>query len=207
MRNSRSNRISAVIVDEAHALSPAVLEEIRLLGNFDYSDRKLLQILLLGQHELNAVLNREDLRQLKQRVAVRLTLQPLSPGEVGGYLAFRWAKAGAASPLPFSVEAVDAVSRISKGIPRVINAICDNALVLAFAEERHSVTLQHVRAAAADLDLADPSARPVAPPPPPVEPSPSPVTPLPVPQLLRQPGPAERPSLLSRWVGKLGLAQ
>jgi hypothetical protein len=193
------------LLRDAHKLSPAVLEEIRLLGNFDHADRKLLQILLLGQRELNAVLNREDLRQLKQRVAVRLALQPLSSADVGDYMRFRWAKAGSASPFPFSAETVDAVFRISNGIPRIINALCDNALLLAFAEAKHLVTVQHVRTAAADLDMADPSVRPVVSAPPPVE-APSPVAPPPVRQLHRQPSPVDKPSLVARWAGKLGFA-
>jgi general secretion pathway protein A len=151
----RKGMVSALIVDEAHKLSPEVLEEVRLLGNFEEADRKLLQILLVGQSELDALLNREDLRQLKQRVALRVCLGPLSASEVGQYIRHRWMIAGGAQP-PFSPVAVDAIASASRAIPRVINSLCENALTLALAEGLKEVESRHVQAAAADLQLPPP---------------------------------------------------
>jgi general secretion pathway protein A len=150
----RKGKISVLIVDEAHKLSPEVLEEIRLLGNFEEADHKLLQIVLVGQGELDQNLNRGDLRQLKQRIALRLRLQPLSPGEVTEYVRHRWAVAGG-SQAPFSAAALEAVAKASHCIPRVINSLCDNALTTAFAEGVTEVAAQHVEMAALDLGLAD----------------------------------------------------
>jgi len=153
LRGDAEGRVSVVIIDEAHKLSVELLEEIRLLGNFDFADHKLLQIVLVGQNELGPMLNRDDLRQLKQRIAIRLSLRPLDRDGVGHYIQFRWKKAGGTGPAPFSVEAVEGINRWSQGIPRLINAICDNALLLAFAEESHSVEASQVWEASRDLDL------------------------------------------------------
>lgn len=153
LKGHREGKISALIVDEAHKLSPDVLEELRLLGNFDLADQKLLQILLIGQDELTGVLNRPDMRQLKQRIAVRLSIAPLEPADVEPYIRERWTTAGGALPAPFSPDAIAAIARWSRGIPRVINAVCDNALLLAFAEQQAYVGAGHVLEAATDLDL------------------------------------------------------
>ena len=158
----RQNKISALIIDEAHKLNADVLEEIRLFGNFEESDHKLLQILLLGQNELADLLNRPDLRQLKQRIAARFAIGPLSPGEVEQYISYRWAKAGGPKPAPFTPEALTGIVQYSKGIPRVINAICDNALIQAFGEGARMVGDSHVREACADLDLIMPGRRAAA---------------------------------------------
>jgi general secretion pathway protein A len=150
------NKICALVVDEAHKLSPEILEEIRLLGNFEKSDHKLLQILLLGQNELADLLNRPDMRQLKQRIATRFSLRPLSAGEVGEYMRHRWMKAGGAAVLPFTPDSVAKIGQYSKGVPRVINAICDNALMLAFGDAIKTVQASHVQEACGDLDLLAP---------------------------------------------------
>ena len=149
----KQGRLSVLVVDEAHQLAPAVLEEIRLLSNFEMADAKLLQIVMAGQNELCRVLNREDLRQLKQRVSVRLTLGALSRTDVEHYIQFRWAKAGGAQAHPFSGEAIGQVAQWSTGIPRLVNVLCDNALVLAFGEGAKTVTAKHVAEVASDLDL------------------------------------------------------
>jgi type II secretory pathway predicted ATPase ExeA len=146
-------RVVALIVDEAHRLSPEVLEEIRLLGNFENQDGKLLQIVLLGQNELGDLLNQENLRQLKQRVALRFALGPFSEPDAENYVRHRWNKAGGAGEPPFTPDALRAVARWSRGIPRTINAICDNALLLAFAESSRLVRNSHVKQAVKDLDL------------------------------------------------------
>jgi general secretion pathway protein A len=146
-------KVSTLIVDEAHKLSPEVLEEIRLWSNFEFSDQKLLQIVLVGQPELRDILNREDLRQLKQRIALRFTIAPLSPAEVEAYIQHRWGRSGAAAPMPVTPEAVELIARASGGIPRVINAICDNALLLIFGRGLSAVTEKDVTDACRDLDI------------------------------------------------------
>lgn len=142
-----------LMVDEAHTLSPETLEEIRLLTNFETTEEKLLQIVLAGQNDLTATLNREDLRQLKQRIEVRMDLKPLSSADVGAYMGHRWSWAGGSEPLPFSAEAITLIARASQGIPRLVNSICDNALVLAFASEELLITAGHIRQVLRDLDL------------------------------------------------------
>jgi len=154
LRGEREGKVSALIVDEAHKLSPEVLEEIRLLGNFEDSGQKFLQILLVGQNELNGTLARDDMRQLKQRIGLRMSLGPLAPLQVAEYMRHRWLRAGGME-LPFSKEAIEDVAVVSKGIPRVINAVCDNALLAAFAEGSSQVLDKHVRAEAAILDLGE----------------------------------------------------
>lgn len=147
-------KIVALIVDEAHKLRPEVLEEIRLWSNFEFPDKKLLQIVLVGQSELRDVLNRADLQQLKQRIALRLTISPLAPGEVAAYMKYRWSKAGASAPVPATPEAIELIAKASRGIPRVINAICDNALLIVYGKGLAVVAAEHVRTACRDLDLA-----------------------------------------------------
>ena len=147
-------KIAALIVDEAHKLRHEVLEEVRLWSNFEFSDKKLLQIVLVGQTELRDVLNRADLQQLKQRIALRFTIAPLAPAEVADYMNYRWSKSGAPTPMPATREAVELIARASRGIPRVINAICDNALLLTYGQGLAVLGEEHVRAACCDLDLA-----------------------------------------------------
>jgi general secretion pathway protein A len=144
-----------LIVDEAHKLSPEILEEIRLLTNFETTERKLLQIVLAGQTELSAVLNREDLRQLKQRIEIRLEVKPLSEADVGIYMRHRWERAGGGAKLPFSPEAISIVASASRGIPRLVNSICDNALLLAFGSDQGWITAEHVGQVVRDLDLGN----------------------------------------------------
>jgi general secretion pathway protein A len=150
LQGAGEGKVSALVIDEAHKLSPEVLEEIRLLGNFEDADQKLLQILLIGQAELNDILDRDDLRQLKQRVAVRLSIGPLAASEVNQYIHHRWLRAGG-TKAPFSVESVDAIACMSRGIPRLVNSLCENALTLALGEGSAMVERQHVQAAGADL--------------------------------------------------------
>ena len=126
---------TVLIVDEAHHLSADILEEIRLLSNLETDDDKLLQIVLVGQPELDGKLDSVGLRQLKQRIAVRTHLGSLDPDETKRYIGERLQIAGAESrPEPlFSDQTVAAVYRHSKGLPRLINTICDNALMTAYA--------------------------------------------------------------------------
>ena len=157
----REGRITALIVDEAHKLSLEVLEEIRLLGNFESAQEKLLQVVLVGQSELDELLDREPLRQFKQRVAMRLTIEPLKGLEVERYISHRWLIAGGAQP-PFSGDAVLAIAQASRGIPRIINVICDNALMQAFGDGLARVEGRHILAVCKELRLIAPAAQPAA---------------------------------------------
>jgi general secretion pathway protein A len=133
---------TVLIVDEAHHLSADILEEVRLLSNLETDDDKLLQILLVGQPELNEKLDSVGLRQLKQRIAVRSHLGSLDAVEVARYIQQRLQIAGGSlGPNPlFSSETIAAVFRHSRGLPRLINTICDNALITAYARRLPSVT-------------------------------------------------------------------
>jgi general secretion pathway protein A len=148
-----AGKTAILVVDEAQRLAPQVLEEIRLLSNFERPDGKLLQIVLAGQGELAQTLNREELRQLKQRIAVRLAIRPLQGIEVEQYLRHRWSKAGTKQPLPFQSDAIERIIQYSRSIPRLINALCDNALLLAYGEGTKTITAQHIFEVARDLDL------------------------------------------------------
>ena len=133
---------SVLIVDEAHDLPTDTLEELRLLSNLETSDDKLLQIVLVGQPELDKMLDSVDLRQLKQRIALRAQLSALTAQQTQEYIEHRLRIAGAeanASTL-FSPEAVAAVYTYSRGFPRLINTICENALVGAYARQSATVT-------------------------------------------------------------------
>lgn len=147
------NVLSVLVVDEAHKLSADVLEEIRLLSNFERPGAKLLQIILAGQQQLAGILDRPELQQLKQRVAVRLTIGRFSGVELKAYLSLRWIAAGGKQH-PFTPAAVQLITSCSSGIPRVVNAICDNALMLAMAEGATVVSDAHVEEAARDLSFA-----------------------------------------------------
>lgn len=157
-RTHQENRLAVLVIDEAHKLSLDVLEEIRLLGNFESAASKFLQIVLLGQSELDELLNRHDLRQLKQRISLRLYIDPLTASEVQQYIRFRWAKAGAREAPPFAADAIAGIIQWSQGIPRLINSLCDTALLMAYGEECSLVALNFVRAAAVNLALTDESA-------------------------------------------------
>jgi general secretion pathway protein A len=166
----RGGQISGLIVDEAHKLSLDVLEEIRLLGNFESATEKLLQIALVGQSELDDLLNSPCLWQFKQRIARRMSIAPLTAEEVGPYIQHRWAVAGG-KDAPFSAEAVAGISQAARGIPRVINGVCDNALIETFAAGSPMVELRHVVGVCRDLHLSEPrekrAAQAAAPAPPP----------------------------------------
>jgi len=157
----RMGQVAVLVVDEAHKLPPDVLEEIRLLSNFELAEAKLLQIVLAGQTELGGVLNRQDMRQLKQRIAMRLVIHPLSPTGVEHYIEHRWGKAGATKPHPFRPDAITHIAEFSHGIPRLVNSLCDNALMLAYAEGKASIGPQEIIEVAGDLDLLDAPGRPI----------------------------------------------
>jgi general secretion pathway protein A len=141
-----------VVIDEAHGLSAEILEEIRLLSNFETAQAKLLQVLLVGQPELVTRLEQADLRQLRQRLAFRLQLTPLSFAETVAYLRTRLATAGGVHDL-FTPRACVDLYRFSGGVPRLINILCDNALVSGFARDQEQIDGRLMRAAARDLGL------------------------------------------------------
>jgi len=154
----RAGKSAVLFIDEAHKLTFELLEEIRLLTNFETSNQKLLQIVLAGQPELIDLLNRRDLWQLKQRIAIRLQTHPLSRDQVIKYIAHRWSKvgggkAGGTSPQPFTEDAMSLIALKSLGIPRLINAICDNALLFAFGAGAHTIGPRLVGEVVRDLDL------------------------------------------------------
>jgi general secretion pathway protein A len=156
---------TVLVIDEAHHLSAEVLEEVRLLTNLETSQQKLLQILLVGQPELDEKLDSFELRQLKQRIALRSHLQPLSREETARYVQRRLQLAGASSHGSelFLPETLAAVYRHSRGIPRLINTICENALITAYARQAPAVTPDVVEDVATDFRLRVRSTpRPVA---------------------------------------------
>jgi general secretion pathway protein A len=144
---------AVLIVDEAQNLSAEVLEEIRLLTNLETSTEKLLQIVLSGQPELEAKLNRPELRQLRQRIVLRCKTQPLSPEETQHYVTSRLHVAGADSKPIFTSEAVEAVHTFASGIPRLINTLCEHSLISVFAEQRRPIPVKTVQEVAHEFQL------------------------------------------------------
>jgi general secretion pathway protein A len=147
---------TVLVVDEAHHLEVEVLEEIRLLTNLETAERKLLQILLVGQPELDLKLDSVELRQLKQRIALRSQLEPLSLEETTGYIQRRLQLAGASaqSSTLFPPDTMARVFRHSSGIPRLINTVCENALITAFARQSQVVTPDIIDEVASDFRLS-----------------------------------------------------
>ncbi len=146
-----AGRHSVLVIDEAQNLSAEVLEQLRLLTNLETDERKLLQILLIGQPELRSLLARADLEQLAQRVIARYHLGPLNPLETAAYVGHRLAVAGLVGASPIGAAALRQVQRLSRGVPRRINLLCDRALLGAYAQGRHSVDGRTVRRAATEV--------------------------------------------------------
>jgi len=152
-RHSRGLR-TVLIIDEAQGLSPHVLEEIRLLSNFESDTAKQLQIVLTGQPELRDVLNNPDLRQLKQRVALRCVIKALpNVEETDRYITSRLLVAGAVRTDVFSPGAIDYIFRCSEGIPRNINNLCDNALLAAYAAGETTISRAVIEDIADTFDM------------------------------------------------------
>ena len=142
-----------LVVEEAQHLAPVVLEEIRLLTNLETARGKLLQILLVGQAELEARLDSPTLRQLKQRVALWFRLHVLSENETPDYVRCRLKLAGDKRGGIFTAAALERIYRYSQGTPRLINTLCDNAMMSAFALRKEQVTPELIEEAASDLGL------------------------------------------------------
>jgi general secretion pathway protein A len=152
-RHARGLR-TVLIIDEAHGLSTSVLEEIRLLSNFESDAAKQLQIVLTGQPELRDVLNNPDLRQLKQRVALRCEIKPLpNIEETERYVKARLLVAGAARTDIFSPGAIDYIFRCAAGIPRQINNLCDNAMLTGYASGMHTISRACIEEVADTFDM------------------------------------------------------
>lgn len=155
LENHAKGRRTVLIIDEAHKLSRDVLEQIRLLTNLETTKEKLLQILLIGQPELIGLLAQQDLRQLSQRITARYILKSLLLRETCEYIVHRCRVAGAQAPL-FTKSALQWMHRLSGGVPRLINIICDRSLLGAYAQGKHMVGVKMVRKAAAELGRAVP---------------------------------------------------
>jgi general secretion pathway protein A len=145
-----AGRRTVLIIDEAQNLQPSVLEQVRLLTNLETPKEKLLRIILVGQPELSALLARPDLRQLSSRITARYHLMPLSPAETREYIEHRLQIAGARSQI-FMPKALSLIQRYSKGIPRLINILCDRAMLGAYAAQSFVVTPDIVRTAAREV--------------------------------------------------------
>jgi len=157
IERSAAGSTTVLIVDEAHNLEWDVLEEIRLLGNLENRRGKLLQIILAGQQELDVKLERPEFRQLKQRIALRCALQGLRLPETVAYVNTRIMLAGQENQDILSSELLEEVHFRSQGIPRLINAICDNLLLTAFALESKTATIEMLDEVTADLRLVYPA--------------------------------------------------
>lgn len=143
-----------LIIDESQNMSFEALEHVRLLSNLETNTQKLLQIILIGQPELKRKLEREELRQLRQRVLVYCELQPLNAEQVGHYIQHRISLAGGNGRPTFTPRAVKSIHRRSKGIPRIINNLCDKALLAAFVKSTDQVTWWEVRRAIKECRLS-----------------------------------------------------
>jgi general secretion pathway protein A len=152
-KRSEADETSVLIVDEAQSLPLPLLEEIRLLANIETNERKLLSVILAGQPELAERLDDQALRQLKQRVALRCDLRPLTAAETAGYIAGRLLAAGGAGASIFTQQAVAAIHQHANGIPRTISVIADNALLGGFGAGERPVSSQTIRTVCRDFAL------------------------------------------------------
>jgi len=159
VEQAQEGRTVVLIVDEAHNLEWEVLEEIRLLGNLENRNGKLLQIILAGQPEFDRKLDAPNLRQLKQRIVLRYTLQPFTLRDAVEYMQSRLDRAGMPNQTVFSEELMAEIHLRTQGIPRVINAICDNLLLTAFALEKKACTVEMLDEVCRDMRLEWPGSR------------------------------------------------
>ena len=156
LESRREGKNIVLVIDEAQNLSRDVLEQVRLISNLETDTEKLIQIVLIGQSELNDMLAQTDLRQLAQRVTARYHLTPLTRQDLTQYIRHRLAVAGGIGKVDFTTGALRAVHRYSKGIPRLINLVCDRALLAAFVLEKNEITANIVRRAVKELEVIDP---------------------------------------------------
>jgi general secretion pathway protein A len=140
-------------VDEAQNLSTEMLEEIRLLSNLETPTSKLIQIMLVGQPELQELVDKPELRQLRQRIALRHHLRPFDEAEIAAYVSERLGKAGHTGRGIFNKKALRALFRVTNGTPRLINSVCDGALLLGYARQQPVLGADAIREIAGDLGL------------------------------------------------------
>ncbi len=145
-------RETVLIIDEAQNLTHELLEQVRLLSNLETDERKLLQIVLMGQPELRDRLNDHRLRQLRQRITVRYHLRPLTRGEVGRYVQHRLQVSGSKGGPFFTLPGLWQIHRYSKGIPRLINAVCDKCMLAGFVHQREVINYRMVKMAIRELE-------------------------------------------------------
>jgi general secretion pathway protein A len=152
---SRRGTTTVLVVDEAQLLTWELMEEIRLLTNLETSQYKLLQIALVGQPELDRKIDSDELRQLKQRIAMRCRLEPLGLQDLRGYIHRRLQVAGAncRGTKIFSDQAIEGIYHFSRGIPRVVNTLCENSLISGYGRQAKQITLEIVQESAMDLRL------------------------------------------------------
>ena len=152
LEKTRQGGNVALLIDEAQDLSPQVMEQVRLLSNLETDQYKLIQIVLCGQPELKKRLARPDLRQLRQRITVRYHLQPLTMEETMQYINHRLAVAGADGSVTFAPGGVKEVYRYARGCPRLINAVCDNALLAGYVNRTRVIDARNVKQAIKQLE-------------------------------------------------------
>lgn len=152
LAENEAGRIAVLIIDEAQNLNNSLLEQVRLLSNLETDQSKLLQIILMGQSELRSRLNHHDLRQLRQRITVRYHLESLSPTEIGQYIKHRIEVSGGKGLPFFSQPALWRIRKYTKGIPRLVNALCDKCLLAGFVQQKHRITYNTVGRAIRELE-------------------------------------------------------
>jgi general secretion pathway protein A len=152
LKQTLAGKETVLIIDEAQNLTEDLLEQVRLISNIETDDRKLLQIVLMGQPELRERLNSPRLKQLRQRITVRYHLRALTRPEVGEYIQHRLALAGSPGKLTFSGLAIWRIFRYSHGVPRLVNAVCDKALLAGFVEQSNQINYRMVGRAIRELE-------------------------------------------------------
>ena len=152
LKQAELGRDAVLIIDEAQNLTEDLLEQVRLLSNIETDDRKLLQVVLLGQPELRDRLNEHGLRQLRQRISIRYHLHPLRHGEIGQYIQHRLQVSGANGAPYFTAPAVWRIYRYSSGVPRLINTVCDKCLLAGYVQQREKINYGMVGRAIRELE-------------------------------------------------------
>src|SRR5512139_509874 len=152
-----ANRNVVLLIDEAQDLSAEVLEQVRLISNLETDTEKLIQIVLMGQSELRDMLARHELRQLAQRVTARYHLSPLSLAETGEYVRHRVVVAGGEGKVGFTSDALVTVHQVSGGVPRLVNLVCDRALLAGYVQSARTITAAMVRQAAREVAAERPA--------------------------------------------------
>jgi len=160
IERANQNRTTTLIVDEAQNLTWDVMEEVRMLGNLENRRGKMLQIILAGQPELDRKLEAQEYRQLKQRIALRCRLRPFNAAETAQYIAARLARAGMREQTVFPESVLQEIHRRTQGIPRLINGVCDNLMLTAFAMEKHQASLPMLEEVSRDMCLDWPQPEP-----------------------------------------------